>query len=456
MAGPADFLEAQRDVWAGLGPDGERAHGEAMRVLTQAATLPGAVAATSLARAIEVAEIRATEAGVSLRGLAMLRAVAGALAGAEVIAAALGTGSPEQHVALVDRYRNAALGGGGNATPPPGATRAISNPASEPVSQVADTQPLRRETGSHAKPTMLRKKPAPKPEAKPGPLQAVGELADAVATMPMVDPRYARGLKELAETDGGDESLIAALNAIDRLVAEHPEPGYAELWDAAGDALAELIDHLDDTFLVLPGSDNDPGERRNQQTLDPGLCHEKKVSHAEPAGSLVAIHRRALRKGDERVQSAGLVVSAGNEQRWQTLLRQGREGCTQVPAALTTHALAARAKLQRLEAKPPSDATSEMRLLRFAANALAPIERDPHCRPAVDAIIATLRDAGIRDFSVTVGEKFGDQFSAGKYERKLVRSDKPEGTVVAVLQRGFTDRTGTPLQKAIVQVATKP
>ncbi|MHC5018956.1 MAG: hypothetical protein ACYTGX_02360 [Planctomycetota bacterium] len=450
MAGPADFLDAQRDAWVGLGPDGEKAHAEAMRVLANAATLPGAAAATALARAIEVIDIRAREASVNLRGLAMLRAVAGALAGADVIAAALGTGSPEQHVALVERYRNAALGGGGG-TPPPGATQALPTPEE---ARAAAGVP-KRETGTHAKPTIMRKKAPPKPEAKPGPLQAVGELADAVAGMPMVDQRYAGGLRQLAAADGGDESLIAALNAVDRLVAEHPEPGYADLWAAAGDALAELIDHLDDNYLVLPGIDNDPGELRSQQALDPGLCHEKKVSHAEPAGALVAIHRRALRKGDERVQSAGLVVSAGNEQRWQTLLRKGREACTQVEAALAVPALAARAKLQKLESKPPADEASEMRLLRFAANALAPLEREPHCRPAVDAIVNTLREHGIRDFSVNIGEKFGDQYGAKKYERKLVTSDKPEGTVVGILQRGFTDRMGTPLQKAVVQVAKK-
>lgn len=454
MAGPADFLDAQREIWFGLGPDGERAHAEAMRVLTNAPALPGAVAATALARAIEVADIRALEAGVNLRGMSMLRAVAGALAGAEVIAAALGTGSPEQHVVLVDRYRNAALGAGGGSTPPPGTTQALPTP--DEARAAAGVRDPDRETGAHAKPTLVRKKPAPKPEPKPGPLEAVAVLAAAVAGMPMVDPRYARGLKELSGADGSDESLIAALNAIDRLVAEHPEPGYAALWGAAGDALAELIDHLDDNYVVLPGIDNDPGELRAAQTTDPGLCHEREVSHAEPAGALVAIHRRALRNGDERVQSAGLVVSAGNEQRWQTLLRKGREACTQVEPALATAALAARAKLLKLESQPPADAVTEMRLLRFAANALAPVEREPQCRPAVDAIIATLREAGIRDFSVPVGDRFGDQYGAGKYERKLVASDKPEGTVVGILQRGFTDRTGTPLQKAIVQVARQP
>jgi hypothetical protein len=240
------------------------------------------------------------------------------------------------------------------------------------------------------------------------------------------------------------------------LVAEHPEPGFAPLWDAAGDAQAQLIDALDETFEVLPGIDNDPGELRQQMTADPGLCVEKQVPHAEPAGTLVAIHRRALRRGDERVQSAGLLVSGGAEARWQQLLRKGREGLSQTDGAHAPAANTARTKLARLEQAPPGDDAAELRLLRFAANALAPLERLPAVRAVVEKIVTVLRDQGIRDFAVPVGDRFTEQHSASKFERRLVKSARPKGEVLGVLQRGFLDRSGTPLQKAVVQVSQGP
>ena len=457
MPSPLEFLTAQQSAWAALGAEGAAAHAAALGALKGDAGAAPTAAGMPLARAVERAEVAATAAGQALAGLDLLRAVAAALVGADMVAGAL-AGSAEEFQAVSRRYRVAAFGVAPGSdrlkrrgteeaaldrvtmltSAPAAEVTAGDDPASAPVTTAVDAGSVLSERS----------------ESK-GPMGAVLALAEALGRMPLVDARYARGLVEVAHGNGTD-ALIQALNAVDRLVAEHPEPGYAGLWDAAGDALAQLIDALDDTLTVMPGIDNDSGALRAAAASDPGLLVERAVPHADPPGTLVAIHRRALRRRGERLQSAGLLVSGGAEARWQALLRQGREALSQVADAHAAAALAARTKVQRLEQSPPADAETELRLLRFAANALAPLEREPRVRAVVEALVAVLRDVGIRDFGVPVGDQFTEQHSASRFERRLVRSDRPKGEVVGVLQRGFTDRSGTPLQKAIVQVSQGP
>ena len=60
---------------------------------------------------------------------------------------------------------------------------------------------------------------------------------------------------------------------------------------------------------------------------------------------------------------------------------------------------------------------------------------------------------GLSEIIVSVGGMFDESYDPSKYERKKVDSAKPEGTILGVLRRGFLDKNGIPIQKAVVAVS---
>ena len=70
-------------------------------------------------------------------------------------------------------------------------------------------------------------------------------------------------------------------------------------------------------------------------------------------------------------------------------------------------------------------------------------------------IVSLLKSNGLSEILVSVGGTFDESYDPSKYERKKVSSDKPDGTIVGVFRKGFLDRNGIPVQKAVIAVSGK-
>ena len=90
------------------------------------------------------------------------------------------------------------------------------------------------------------------------------------------------------------------------------------------------------------------------------------------------------------------------------------------------------------------------------ANLLQPLNKEECLGEMMKRLVAELSERGIKQFPVRIGTMFDDSYSTSKYERKMVPSDKPKGTIVSVLQLGFVNRDGVPVQKAILGVSGAP
>ena len=69
-------------------------------------------------------------------------------------------------------------------------------------------------------------------------------------------------------------------------------------------------------------------------------------------------------------------------------------------------------------------------------------------------LLGALADHGFKTMPVRIGGTFDDSYSTSKYERKSVPSSQPKGTIVEVLQIGFRNQDGVPVQKATVGVSS--
>ncbi|MFH1377391.1 MAG: hypothetical protein ABIH86_01395 [Planctomycetota bacterium] len=69
------------------------------------------------------------------------------------------------------------------------------------------------------------------------------------------------------------------------------------------------------------------------------------------------------------------------------------------------------------------------------------------------AVKELLQTRGFKELFVGIGEDFGDNYSPTKYERKKVPSSAPLNQIVRVIQPGFMNSSGIPVQKAVVAVS---
>ncbi|MHC5037121.1 MAG: hypothetical protein ACYTHM_07395 [Planctomycetota bacterium] len=91
--------------------------------------------------------------------------------------------------------------------------------------------------------------------------------------------------------------------------------------------------------------------------------------------------------------------------------------------------------------------------VRYAVNILHERDAGNRLKGALGTVSGFLEKGGFQEITVPLGDPFDDSFSPSKYERKRVPSDRPKNTILAVLQRGYLDPKGVPIQKAVVAVS---
>jgi hypothetical protein len=165
------------------------------------------------------------------------------------------------------------------------------------------------------------------------------------------------------------------------------------------------------------------------------VAEEVQVPSAEPAGTLVA-----------EISPFRKLVSAGRtgpapESFLETARRAARTPSPARPAALDS--------LMKLWPQfVGADGAKELTLLRYAANAVQPVD------PALaDPLARLLGQRGVAETRVQVGGLFDDSYPPSRFERRRLRSAEPRNTILSVLQRGFVGPDGVALQPAVVAVS---
>ena len=112
-------------------------------------------------------------------------------------------------------------------------------------------------------------------------------------------------------------------------------------------------------------------------------------------------------------------------------------------------------KLSRwIEELSDGDEHSESNTARHALNLVhARNSSGVHTKP-LKWLLAFLKQHGVFEIPVAVGVRFDSSFSPNKFDRRMERSKKPEGTILSVMTPGLVDRQGLALQKAVLAVSS--
>ena len=102
---------------------------------------------------------------------------------------------------------------------------------------------------------------------------------------------------------------------------------------------------------------------------------------------------------------------------------------------------------------PGADEDKLRQVCQYAINAVHNCNVEKSLDSVVGKLVDYLKGAGYSEIYVGVGQKFDESYSPSKYERRKVSSDKELGTIIGIQQRGFLNKSGVPVQKAIVLVS---
>lgn len=187
------------------------------------------------------------------------------------------------------------------------------------------------------------------------------------------------------------------------------------------------------------------------------------VYSKEPKGRVVALAEASVLKNDKVVQKGRVLVSIGEqhpvsefcEKALETVaaLRPEDEQSRKIRSKLLEEL---RKRQSLLFPIKPEHITAQLRsILNPLDSALfyGNFSNGELLKSTADSLADELRKHGWRQIVVPLGTSFDDSFSPSKFERRFVESDKPTGTIVGVIRRGFVDKTGVATQKTLLAIS---
>jgi hypothetical protein len=175
------------------------------------------------------------------------------------------------------------------------------------------------------------------------------------------------------------------------------------------------------------------------------------VPGPQAAGTVLAVPSRAYNKDGAEGGKAQLIVARGTPGVVRTLLLSVWQG---VEADSGTSPLADLAKLSRwIGELNEDDEASQVSTARHVLNLLHDRNASGEHNALEKQLIAYLGKSGITVLTAKIGKRFDESFKPSKYDRQLVYSDQPEGTIVRIVRIGLLDSGGIPLQKAVLGVS---
>jgi molecular chaperone GrpE (heat shock protein) len=269
----------------------------------------------------------------------------------------------------------------------------------------------------------------------------------------------------------GTRILLDCINFLDTISYKYVGSYYAPLRDAVAAltrSLSEFLQHGVGCKVFPLGEETVEDLRAGLDDYEASV-QEKQAYGKEPPGTILAIRRRGA-AGTEVMRKAQILVSTGESTETAAVLDAGLNA---VSALKSGNDRAAEMKLKAMasltewrEKLYDSGEDYALTVARYALNLLHTLENPSGVESADlfsgqvqklksinDRIASVLRAGGLTEIIVSVGGMFDESYDPSKYERKKVPSDKPEGSIIGVLRRGFLDRNGIPVQKAVVAVS---
>jgi molecular chaperone GrpE (heat shock protein) len=291
-------------------------------------------------------------------------------------------------------------------------------------------------------------------------------------------PKSTEVYKSLSDTDRvgskGARIILDCINFLDTIAYKYVGDYYSALQKAVEALTASLSDFLQSEvgYRVFPLREKSRQEIEELVSDYAESVQEKQGYSSEPVGTILAVRRRGAVLGGDVVRKAQILTSSGQQSETDDILRAGLDAVSALKANTERAAdMKLKAVSSLIEWREKLYGSSEdhaLTIARYALNLLYTLEnpvgasaaemfpdRGQKLRKINDRIVSLLRSNGLSEILVSVGGAFDESYDPSKYERKKVSSDKPDGTIVGVLRKGFLDRNGIPVQKAVIAVSGK-
>lgn len=292
------------------------------------------------------------------------------------------------------------------------------------------------------------------------------------AFIPKSTEVYAALSKEERVGTKGARIVLDCVNFLDTIAYKYVGVHYAPLGDATAaltQSLAEFL-YSETGYKVFPLDEKDRSEIEDVAPDYSAAVQEKHAYSKLPSGSILAVRRRGAMLGSDVVRKAQILTSSGEQSEVDRVL----EDALNVVSSLRGDSdRAVEMKLKAMSSLTEwreklygSSADHELTVARYALNLLHTLEtggdaQSPELfsgpfqklKKINNRIVSILRAGGLSEILISIGGMFDESYDPSKYERKKVPSDKPPGTIVKLLRKGFLDRNGIPIQKAVVAVS---
>jgi hypothetical protein len=332
----------------------------------------------------------------------------------------------------------------------------------------------------------LEPETAPAPEAPDGeapaeaakPLLPPGPLADFVATLRSIKSAFEAGglpvdpkdvafidkvetvLAGLGEEERsgpkGGRVLFDCLRFLDVLRVNYDLPPYAEVGKRIFEVATGLLTSLENErgFEIFPRPlEEHVSAVQGRIKAYAKAVAEHKIYSSRPEGTIVGVLQRGALLSGKPLAGAKILVSRGEEHPLNKLGRKTLGTLLHAAPRIGEGGFKAATEVRKLLLRFGSGQDEEAVTARYVLNAVHEHDKGGVFKKLVKELLEHMRSLGYVEIIATVGKVFDESYSPSKYDRRKVRSSEPAGTIVAVLRRGFLDRSGVPVQKALVAVS---
>jgi hypothetical protein len=227
--------------------------------------------------------------------------------------------------------------------------------------------------------------------------------------------------------DKGLKILIDALGFVEKLGAGAHDEG---LEGACGRIAMQFANHLSARGIVFfPEGDASAAD-------DPARFETRKGYSDLPEGSVIRVAQRGIEYKDRIIRKALVFVSGGPPPEVYGLLEEAQNA------------------LMKLRSSGGAPAKAAAKGLRSIAEWMSMVpSKSPETRPDFARYALALKKNGYSEVRVVIGDMFDESYSPSKYERKKLPSHEPRGKILRLIRRGFLDKNGIPVQKAVVGIS---
>jgi molecular chaperone GrpE (heat shock protein) len=284
--------------------------------------------------------------------------------------------------------------------------------------------------------------------------------------------------KSLSEEDRvgskGARIVLDCINFLDTIAYKYVGEYYSALQKAVEALTVSLSEFLlsEVGYKVFPLHEKSRGEIEEIVTDYAESVQDKQAYSSEPEGTVLVVRRRGAVLGGDVVRKAQILTSCGQESEIDTILQAGLGVVSSLKAnsdrAADMKLKAVSSLTEWREKLYGSSEDHALTVARYALNLLYTLknpigastadmfpDQGQKLKKINDRIVSLLRSNGLTEILVSVGGAFDESYDPSKYERKKIKSDKADGTIVGVFRKGFLDRNGIPVQKAVIAVSGK-